>query len=155
MRVILTADVQRLGTEGDVVDVSAGYARNFLFPRRLAMSATKGALKDLEGRKGAIEQRRARKADAAQAALEGLKQVTIKIARKAGEDGRLHGAVTAQDIVDAIREQGSVEVDRHQVELLEPLRRTGAHLVTLRLSADVRVELPVDVVPEADSETEE
>ena len=154
MRVILTADVDRLGREGDVVDVSSGYARNFLFGRGLASAATKGALKDLELRRSAIERRQAKHAFDAQAAADKLKELTLRIVCKAGEDGRLHGAVTAQDIAEAVGEQGDLEMDRHQIELPEPLRRTGAHLVTLRIAPEVHVELPVDVVPESEPEPE-
>jgi len=155
MQVILTTDVERLGREGEVVDVSAGYARNYLFRRRLAVEATKGALKDLELRRGAIERRQAKQLQDAAVSAERLKGFTIRIARKAGEEGRLHGAVTSQDIADAVREQTQMQIDRHHVELPEPLRRTGAHLVTIRLAPDVHAELPVDVVPETEPETEE
>jgi large subunit ribosomal protein L9 len=155
MQVILTVDVERLGREGDVIDVSAGYARNYLFRRCLAVEATKGALKDLELRRTAIRRRQAQRLDEARTAAEQLKEFTIRIVRKAGDEGRLHGAVTNQDIADAVREQTRMQVDRRHVDLPEPLRRTGAHLVTLRLAPDVQVELPVDVVPETEPETEE
>ncbi|MFQ5809380.1 MAG: 50S ribosomal protein L9, partial [Armatimonadota bacterium] len=147
MQVILTTDVDRLGREGDVVDVSPGYARNYLFRRRLAVEATKGARKDLELRRSAIERRQAQRLEVAQAAADRLKEFTIRITRKAGEDGRLHGAVTSQDIADAVREQTEMDIERRHVELPESLRRTGAHLVTLRLGPEVEVEVPVDVVP--------
>ena len=155
MQVILTTDVDRLGREGEVVDVSAGYARNFLFRRRLAVAATQGALRDLELRRSGIQRRQAKQADDARAAGERLKELTVRITRKAGADGRLHGSVTNQDIAEAILEQAGMEVERHQVELPEPLRRVGAHLVTVRLAPEARTEVAVDVVPESEPDTEE
>jgi large subunit ribosomal protein L9 len=150
MEVILTKDVDRLGREGEVVDVSAGYARNFLFRRKLAIVVTKGALKDVELRRGAIDRRQAKKMEDAQAVADQLKDITIRITRKAGGDGRIHGSVTNQDIAQAVFEETEMELDRRRIELPQPIRSIGAHLVTVRIAHQVEVELPVDVVPESE-----
>ena len=160
MKVILQQDVDRLGAAGDEVDVSEGYARNYLFPRRLAVQATKGARRSIELRRASLTRKEEAQRDTARQAWEQLKELSLTIRHKAGTDGKLHGSITAQTIADAIREHGEFEVDKAQIELFEPIRATGSYLVTVRLFRDVEAQLPVKVVSDApgaeiEEETEE
>ncbi|MFQ6131514.1 MAG: 50S ribosomal protein L9 [Armatimonadota bacterium] len=148
MRVILNEDVDRLGIAGEVVEVSDGYARNFLLPRRLAMEATKGALTDLERRRTSLEKREQARREAALAELERLKEVSVTIVHKAGAEGKLHGSVTAQAIADALKEQTGYEVEKSQIDLVQPIRTVGKFLVTVKLFRDVVHEMPVAVESE-------
>lgn len=148
MDIILREDVDKLGTRGQVVKVAAGYARNFLLPRRLAVAATDSNKKIVEQerqahlRKGAVQQTEA--ADLAKL----LSSVTLTIARKAGENGQLFGSVTAGDIADALDAQ-KFNIDRRKIQLDEAIRTLGEHKVTLRLHRDVSAEVSVSVVAEA------
>jgi large subunit ribosomal protein L9 len=147
VRVILTQDVPNLGHVGDVKDVSPGYARNYLLPRKLAIEATPGNLKQWEQRKRAL-QRQAEQARASAATLaEKLSQTTVRVPVRVGEMGRLFGSVTAQDIANALAEQAAIEIDRHAIALEEPLRTLGTHEVAVRLGAGVTGKLTVEVVP--------
>jgi large subunit ribosomal protein L9 len=148
MKVILLEEVTGQGHEGDVVDVARGYAVNYLLPRRLAIEATKGNLKQLEARRANIERREAaRRADAEslRALLDG-KSVTIEA--KAGEEGRLFGSVTSHMIEDAILEQLDLEVDRRKMDIGAHIKDIGEHDVTVRITHDVSATVVVRVVPE-------
>lgn len=157
MKVILQQDVDHLGIAGEEVEVSHGYARNYLIPMRLAVKATKGARRSIELRRESLRRREEAQRDAAMGSLEKLKQVSLVIRHKAGMDGKLHGSVTAQDIADAIREKSDLVVEKRQIDLFEPIRATGSYLVTVRLFRDVEAQLPVKVIsdaPSADAEAE-
>jgi len=147
MRVILLADIERLGHEGDVVEVRDGYARNYLIPRGLATKATPGALRDLELRRDAIEKRHLGRREAARAVAERIKDQPIVIEVMVGERGRLHGRVTTAQLAQALHDQLGISVDRRNIELHEPIRAIGDYLVTARLFADVVVNVPVHVRP--------
>jgi large subunit ribosomal protein L9 len=134
---ILLQDVEQLGERGAVVDVSKGYLRNYLVPRRLAQPATRGAI-------AAAEQRAAASARAAQEALARaqedaalLNRTVLTLQQQAGEDGRLFGSVTTQDIVDAIREARGIRLDRRRVQLGEPIKNIGTHMVTVEVADGV------------------
>ncbi len=152
MEVILIEDVDRLGLEGEVVRVADGYARNYLFPRKLAVAATKGALKDLETRRGGIQQREEGRRHAAQALAEKLHDFSLTIRAKTGLEGKLHGSITAADLAAALAEEIDLEVDKSRVELWQPIRQTGDYLVTIRLHRDVTPQLAVSVVSDAPEE---
>ncbi len=154
MRVILNEDVDRLGVAGEVVTVAPGYARNYLFPNRMAVPATKGALRDLERRRDALKRREDSRRSAAEERLDQLREASIVVVHKAGAEGKLHGSVTTQDIADALSAGTGVEVDKGRIDLVEPIRQIGSYLVTVRLFRDIAYELPVTVrsesgVPEA------
>ncbi|TLM78956.1 MAG: 50S ribosomal protein L9 [Actinobacteria bacterium] len=148
MKVILLQEVKGKGSEGDVVEVARGYAVNYLFPKKMAVEATSGALKQLEARRHNIEKREAaRRTDAeSMAASVGGKTVTVEA--KAGDEGKLFGSVTAQMVAEAIEAQLGVEVDRRKVDAHGHIKTLGAHPVTVQLHKDVKVELVVEVVPE-------
>lgn len=147
MRVILKQDVRDLGRAGELVEVKEGYARNYLLPRKLAVPATPGNLKDLEKRIAAAKEREARERAEAMDLAARLRERTITIVHRAAEGTtRLHGSVTAQDIADAIREQLGVEIDRRNLDIREPIRTLGEHVVHLRLARGVVVPVTIEVV---------
>ena len=146
MKVILTNDVTGLGEPGDVVDVKAGYGRNFLIPRGLAMRWTRGAEKQIELIRRARAARDIRGLDDARAAVGTLKELTVRIRVRAGAQGRLFGSVSASDIADAVRAAGGPELDRRRIEIANPIRTVGRHQVTVRLHPEVTATLDVDVV---------
>jgi large subunit ribosomal protein L9 len=145
---ILLQAVETLGHRGEVVDVSPGYLRNYLVPRKLAQPATPGAIAEAQRRIEAAD--RALK-DAAERAEENaalLKKTVLTIPQQAGDDGRLFGSVTAQDIVDAIRQARGLKLDRRKVQLDQPIKTTGTHMVTVEVSEGVTADIKTIVTPE-------
>jgi large subunit ribosomal protein L9 len=130
---ILTQDVESLGEKGDVVDVSPGYLRNFLVPRKLAQPATAGSIAEAQRRKETIERQLREQAEKAQENAALLSKTVLTITHPAGDDGRLFGSVTAQEIVDAIRQARGLRLDRRKVQLEEPIKTTGSHMVTVEV----------------------
>ncbi len=150
MQIILLDKVAKLGNLGDVVNVKPGYARNYLIPTKLARRATEAAIKEFEGRRAELEKVAATKLAAAQAVGEQLAGKTVRIAQKAGVDGRLFGSVTNQDIADALT-KGGVAIAKSQVRMPNgPLKTTGEHPVSVAPHGDVVVEITVHVVPQVD-----
>jgi large subunit ribosomal protein L9 len=147
VKIILTADVPRLGGPGDVVQVKDGYARNYLLPRRLAIIATKGAEKQVATIRRAQQARQVRDLDHAReiaAALSSLSTVSVT-AKAALSGGKLFGAVTATDVVDAIRSAGGPLLDRRVVDLGGHIKSAGSYQATVRLHPEVSVTLPFEV----------
>src|SRR5918996_1819943 len=134
---ILTQDVEKLGERGEVVDVSKGYLRNFLIPRKLAEPATKGSIEAARRRREAADRAVADAQTKAQESAELLNRTVLTIAHQAGEDGRLFGAVTAQDIADAIREARGIRIDRRDIPLDEPIKTVGTRMVVVEVEAGV------------------
>jgi large subunit ribosomal protein L9 len=134
---ILLQDVARLGAKGAVVDVSKGYLRNFLIPRKLAQPATKGALEAARRDAAAHERAQEQAATRAQELAELLDRTVLTLAHQAGEDGRLFGSVTSQDIADAIKEARGIEVDRRKVHLEDPIRHVGTYMVVVEMADGV------------------
>jgi large subunit ribosomal protein L9 len=130
---ILTQDVETLGEKGDVVDVSPGYLRNFLVPRKLAQPATAGSIAEAQRRKESAERAVREAAEKAQENAALLSKTVLTITHPAGDDGRLFGSVTAQEIVDAIRQARGLKLDRRKVQLEEPIKTTGSHMVTVEV----------------------
>jgi len=130
---ILTQDVEQLGEKGDVVDVSPGYLRNFLVPRKLAQPATAGSIAEAQRRKDAAEKAVRELSDKAQENAALLSKTVLTITHPAGDDGRLFGSVTSQEIVDAIRQARGLKLDRRKVQLDEPIKTTGSHMVTVEV----------------------
>jgi large subunit ribosomal protein L9 len=134
---ILTQDVETLGEKGDVVDVSPGYLRNYLVPRKLAQPATTGSIAEAQRRKDAAERAQREQAEKAQENAALLSKTVLTITHAAGDDGKLFGSVTAQEIVDAIRQARGLKLDRRKVQLDEPIRTTGSHMVTVEVHEGV------------------
>ena len=150
MQVILLEKVGKLGNLGDVVKVKEGFARNFLIPSKLARRATESAIKEFEGRRAELEKVAAGKLAAAQALGEQLAGKTVRIAQKAGVDGRLFGSVTNADIAEALTKAGNA-IAKSQVRLPNgPLKTVGEHPVSVAPHGDVVVEITVHVVAQAD-----
>jgi large subunit ribosomal protein L9 len=147
MKVILLDDVSKVGHRGEVRDVSDGYARNFLIPKKLALSATAGNLKNLEH----IKRQQDAKADRVKADAESLRTkieaLIYEERRQASEEGKLFGSVTSQDIADFLGTRG-VPMDRRRITLDEPIKALGEHSVSMRLHPEVVAQLRVNVVRE-------
>lgn len=146
MRIILQKEVEKLGAPGDIVQVADGYARNYLIPRGLAAPATKGAVRHAERlRAGHDERLRRARADAESLAAR-LTKAPIRLAAQAGEEGRLFGSITAQDVADELSRQVDQPIDRRRVHLDDPIRSLGAHEVKVHLHPEVDATVTVDVV---------
>ena len=142
---ILLKDVDGIGSRGTVVDVSKGYLRNYLIPRKLAQPATKGAL--AEARRLQEAGRRANEEAAARAGefAEQLNKTVLTISQKAGEDGRLFGSVTTQDLAEAIKEARGIDVDRRKIHLEEPIKNVGTYQVVVEVAEGVTATVKVMV----------
>ena len=155
MKVILLGEVKGKGGEGDIVDVAAGFANNYLLPRKLAEKATPGNLKQLEQRKHNIEKRELSRTTDANTLFDALNDKEIVIPAKVGEEGQLFGSITTAMIVDAIKEQIGIEVDRKKVDLRNAIKTAGEHKFSIAIYRDIRAELTVKVVDEANPEGDE
>ena len=147
MEVILREDVEKLGNRGEVVKVAAGYARNFLLPRRLAVAATDANRKIVEQERQAHLRKEAKVKSEAEDLGQLLGGVSVTIAQKAGENDQLFGSVTAKDVADALAAK-NFTIDRRKVQLDEPIKQLGEYKVPLRLHRDVVIEITVTVVRE-------
>jgi large subunit ribosomal protein L9 len=130
---ILLKDVDTLGERGTVIDVSPGYLRNYLVPRKLAQPATPASIAEAERRREAAERAASEAAERAQETAALLSKTVLTIPHPAGEDGRLFGSVTAQEIVDAIKAARGMKLDRRKVHLEEPIKQTGTHMVAIEV----------------------
>jgi large subunit ribosomal protein L9 len=148
MKVILQKPVDKLGDPGDVVDVAAGYARNYLVPHGLAVRAEKGALKHAENLKRAHVSRQSKEKVEFETLAAALIASTVTIPARAGEEGKLFGSVTSGDIAEAIKAQTQIEVDRKDVHLEEPIRSLGTHEVRIHLFPEVEPVLTIEVIAE-------
>ena len=134
---ILLQDVEQLGDRGTVVDVSKGYLRNFLIPRKLAEPATKGSVAAAQRRQQAADRAAAASTERARESAELLNRTVLTISHQAGEDGRLFGSVTAQDISDAIHEARDIRIDRRDIRLEEPIKTVGTRMVEVEVATGV------------------
>lgn len=146
MKIILLQDVRSLGKAGDIVKVSDGYARNMLFPKKLAKEATEGNIKALKNRQAEEAARQAERKVEAEAIRDALKDTKITLYAKGGDAGRLFGSVTNADVADAVKEQTGFEIDRKKISLPEPIKTAGEHVADAKLFTDVSVRLHLDVV---------
>lgn len=145
MKVVLRQPVHKLGDAGEQVTVTGGYARNYLIPRGLAVPATKGNLKQAADWQNSRAAQQARERQGAEALKGKLESQVLQVTAQAGPDGRLFGSITAADVSAAIAELHGVEIDRHTIELSEPIRHLGVHDVTVPLLAEVRARVTVEV----------
>jgi large subunit ribosomal protein L9 len=147
MEIILIEDVPSLGKSGDLVRVSDGYARNYLLPRRKAMKATATGLKAVEQERHLVQNKQDKLEQEAQELAQRIEEISCTVAKPAGEEGKLFGAVTSADIEEALREQG-VSVDRKKIVLEEPIKNLGVYTVSLKLHSSVVAQLKLWVVKE-------
>lgn len=152
-QVLLREDIDNLGARGEIVRVKAGYARNYLLPRKLAVEATANNVRQIEGERAALAKREAKERSTAELQAGHLGNLTLKFERKVGEAGVLYGSVTSMDIAHALNEQG-YEIDRRKIVLREPIKRFGNYTVPVRLHREVTVELPVSVLGEGGVEVD-
>lgn len=148
MQIILQEDVEKLGTRGQIVEVAAGYARNYLLPRKLAIEASAGNVKRLEKIRTVLAKRTANERGSAEKLGELLAAVSVKLKRKAGENDQLFGSVTTADISEALAAQG-FNVDKRKIELADPIKLIGEYQVTAKLYQDVTAAIKVVVEREA------
>jgi large subunit ribosomal protein L9 len=145
-QVILLQDVEELGERGTVVDVSKGYLRNYLIPRKLAQPATKGALAAAEVRTRAAERAAVEAQAKAREDAELLDRTVLTIEQQAGDDGRLFGSVTTQDIADAIKDARGISVDRRRIHLEDPIKNIGTYMVVVEVADGINATVKTMVV---------
>jgi large subunit ribosomal protein L9 len=145
MDVLLLKDVDRLGKAGEIKKVSDGYARNYLYPKGLAVAATPGAIKQAQALREAETKRKAKELNEAEALAQKLDGLTVTFQARAGEGDRLYGSITNSHIAEAIQEQTGLQVDRRKIDLEEPIKELGDHAVSIRLAASAEAKITVSV----------
>ena len=148
MKVVLLQEVKKLGKKGEVLEVAEGYARNFLLPKKLAAAATADTLNQLQQQKAAVADRQKRQLEEAKLLASQLAKIEVKVAAKAGEGGKLFGAVTTKDVADAAKAQHGLELDRRKMDIPEPIKNLGPAAVVLKLHPEVTTEIKIQVVGE-------
>ena len=147
MKVLLSQDVKKLGKAGEIVDVSDGYAKNFILPKKLGIEATAKVLNEWKLKKGSEANRKEQERQQALALVQEMKEWTVVLKEKAGQDGRLFGSVTSKDIAQAVKEQYGTDIDRKKILLKDPLRAVGGYSVEVRLQAEAVGQLSVMIQP--------
>jgi large subunit ribosomal protein L9 len=145
VRVLLTKDVENVGHAGDVKEVADGYGRNFLLPRKLAIAAGRGAEAEARRLREAAERREMKERNEAQAVADDIDNKTVVVRLKVGAEDKAFGSITNQDIAAALKAQHRVEIDRHKIDLREPIKTLGEHQVALKLHRDVSARVNVIV----------
>ena len=145
MKLILTQEVTGLGAPGDVVEVKAGYGRNYLVPRRLAMAWTRGSEQQIEMIKRARSAREIRSLDDARQAASRLSGLRVRLQKRAGSGGRLFGSISTADIAAAVKTAGGPELDRRKIEVTNPIKTIGSHQVAVRLHPEVSASVEIEV----------
>ncbi len=148
-KILLREDVDDLGARGEIVRVKAGYARNYLLPRKLAVEATNSNVKQIEQERAALLKKEASERSTAEGQAEQMRALVLEFKRKSGEQGALYGSVTSMDIAEALKERG-YEIDRHRLHLREPIKKLGDVAVPLRLHREVTVDLQIKVSAEGE-----
>jgi large subunit ribosomal protein L9 len=147
MKVVLLKDVKNLGKRDEIVNVSDGYARNFLFPQKLAAEATTGAMKEIQRKRAAQDARDAEKLAEAQAKAAQLKNKVIVLQVKCGEKGRLYGSVTNAEVAEELEKQHGIQVDKRKIDIGDPIREVGFRDITVQLHTGVTTPMRLDVQP--------
>ena len=147
MKVVLLKDVKNIGKRDEILNVSDGYARNFLFPQKLAMEATPGTLKEIQKKRAAQDAREAEQLAEAKARAEKIKGKVVELKVKCGEKGRLYGSVTAAEVAEALEKQLDVAADKRQIDLGDPIRETGDREISVRLCAGVNASVILRISP--------
>ena len=147
MKVVLLKDVKNVGKRDDILTVSDGYARNFLFPQRLAAEATPGALKEIQRKRAAQDAREAELLTQAKQKAEELKDKVITLEVKCGEKGRLYGSVTSAEVAEALEKQHGVKVDKRKIDIGDPIREIGEKTISVWFYSGVTTPMKLDVRP--------
>lgn len=145
MKVILTKDVKAQGKKGDLIEVSDGYARNFLLPKGFAIEASKQAMNELEGKRGAEQYRRNLEEEKARNIAERMKEITVNLQAKAGAGGKLFGSITSKDVADALKTQFNIDIDKRKFELKDGIKTCGVTNVTVKLYPQITGTFKVNV----------
>ncbi len=148
MKVILQQEVKKLGKQGDILEVSEGYARNFLLPKKLAIPATNANINAINQQKASEAHKTQKMLDEAKVMASQLSKVEVTIPVKAGEGGKIFGSVTAKDIADALNAQHGVEVDKRKIELKDAIKSLGTITVAIKIHAEVSSQIQVHIVAE-------
>ena len=148
MKVILQVDLKGTGAKGQIIEVSDGYARNYLLPRKLATLADAAAMNAIENAKNAVKHREEARVAKAEATVRDLKGKVIQIVAKGGEGGKLYGSITAAEIAEKLGKQYGIEIDKRKIEMEEPIKRVGQSTVTVRLSPGIAARMLVNVTAE-------
>ena len=145
MKVILTADVKGQGKKDQVINVSDGYARNFLFPKKLAVPADAGALNDVKNKEASKQHKIDVERAAAQDVAKKLEAIVVKMVYAAGPDKRLYGSVTSKEIAETLKKEYGIEVDKRKISLSEPIKSFGTYKVDVKLFSDVSGKITIEV----------
>lgn len=145
MKVVLLKDIKGLGKIGEIKEVSDGYARNYLIKNKFVLEATEGNIKFVKSHLEELKKKNERKFEDAKELKEAIEGVVVKIKAKAGENGRLFGAITSEDIVEALKLQHNIELDKKTIEIESPIKNTGSHSVNVRLGMNVNANLKLEV----------
>ena len=148
MKILLTEDVKKLGKKGEIVDVSDGYAKNFILPKKLGIEATKAVMNEWQTKKGSEENRKRKEEEEAKALAAELNGKEVVIRTKTGEGGRLFGSITSKDVAEALEKQLKLKVDKKKIQVAEPIKSFGAFEIPIKLHPQVTGTLNV-VVEEA------
>jgi large subunit ribosomal protein L9 len=146
MKLILTQQVSGLGAPGEVVEVKDGYGRNYLIPRGFAMAWTRGAEKQISSIRKARSAREIASIEQAEAIRGEIERLKVRLRTRAGDSGRLFGAVTPADIAGAVKAAGGPELDKRRIEVTNPIKTVGAHRVAVRLHSDVSAKIDLEVI---------
>ena len=148
MKVILIEDVKSLGKKGEIVNAKDGYARNYLFPNKLAIEANKSNIEQNKREKAEIEKQKAREIEQAKKLAENINNMTLEIRAKSADDGKLYGSITSKDIALHLKNEKDLEVDKRKIQLEEPIRNIGIIQVKIKIIAGIHGELTIKVNPE-------
>lgn len=148
MKVILAQNIKGIGHADDVINVSDGYARNYLFPRKLAVPATDANLKQIEKRKQAEEARGEKAVEESKGLAERIAEVQVTVKGRVGTGTKLYGSITHADIADALEQQAGIKIDKRKIELEEPIKSLGEYEVPIRLHREAVTHLKVEVIGE-------
>lgn len=148
--VLLREDIDHLGARGDIVRVKAGYARNYLLPRKLAVQATASNVKQIEQERAALLKKEVKERSSAESQADQMRRLRLDFQRKVGEHGMLYGSVTSMDIAEALKAKG-YEIDRRRITLKEPIKERGEFSVSVRLHREVIIDIPVFVTDEGEA----
>lgn len=146
MKVILKQDIKGTGKKGDIVNVSEGYARNFLFRKDLAMEATDGNLKELNRQKAAVDKKKEEEFQKAEKIAEKLKGLEVCLSVKSGEGGRLFGSITSKDIAEVLEKKHGIDIDKRKIDVKGSIKSTGVHPVIVKLHPKVSASIDVKVI---------
>ncbi len=146
MKVILLDNIKGVGKKDDIINANDGYARNFLFPRKLAVEANKANLTKLQSKKDSNEFRRGEERKKAEQIKAQVEKITLKISVKAGENGKIFGGVTSKEISEELKKQYNIEIDKKKIELKETIKTLGSFIITIKLFEDVNAKLKILII---------